>query len=178
VTAVLLGRPGAAQAETVYADFDRDGHGDVLTVVPGSPTTLQVWLSSTQTLRQLRVSRPILRVAAFDVDGDGHPEIVASDMSAGLHIWRRTKNGHLHRVRPHRTLPQSLGLSGRGVTRPVTEAADDPMAGSDWVPAAETPTRSTLHPPDASGRLASAVPPAVADPGLAPSSSRAPPISH
>lgn len=176
VTAVLLCRPGAVQGQNVFADIDRDGHGDVLTVAQGSPKTLQVWLSSTQTLRSLRVSRPIVRVTAFDVDGDGRPEIVASDVSAGLHIWR-TKNGRLHRVRPHRALPQSLGLSGRSVTRPITEAADIPLAGSDWVPAADAPTRSTIHAPDATGLQAGSSSPDIVDPGLTPSSSRAPPIS-
>src|SRR5215472_6289924 len=46
VTAVLLGSPGFALAETVYADFDRDGQTDVLSTSSGSRFSLQVWLSS------------------------------------------------------------------------------------------------------------------------------------
>src|SRR5262249_10405393 len=111
------------------------------------------------------------------VDGDGRPEIVASDMSAGLHIWRRTKSGHLHRVRPHRALPESVGLSDRGVTRPVGDTTDLPAAGSDSVPTADTPARSTIQPPDTSALQSSSLPAAVADPDFAPSSSRAPPVS-
>src|SRR5262249_11532803 len=100
VSAALLFQPAAALADGASGDIDRDGKRDVVSIVPGSKSTLQVWLSATQTLRHLTLPRPILRVGTFDVDGDGRPEIVASDTDAGLHIWRRTKNGHLKRVRP------------------------------------------------------------------------------
>ncbi|HKW03307.1 MAG TPA: VCBS repeat-containing protein, partial [Vicinamibacterales bacterium] len=82
VSAALFFQPATALADAVYADFDRDGKRDVVSIVPGSKSTLQVWLSATQTLRHLRLSRPVLRVVALDLDGDGRPEIVASDTDA------------------------------------------------------------------------------------------------
>jgi hypothetical protein len=133
LTMILVGRPGIARADTVYTDLDRDGHRDVLSFSTVSGSTLQVWLSSTQTLRQLRISRPIMKVGAFDLDGDGNPEIVASDTSAKIHIWRQTKDGRLRRVKPHHSSPLLPGVSTRGVTRPVTEAADIPLGGADTI---------------------------------------------
>jgi hypothetical protein len=93
LAASILAVPGVAAAETVFADVDRDGIRDVLSVLGTSRSTLQVWISSTQQFRKLHTTRPIYRVVAVDVDGDGRPEIVASDTSAKLHIWRQGKNG-------------------------------------------------------------------------------------
>jgi hypothetical protein len=172
----LLAGPRAAWADTVYADFDHDGKKDVLSVSPASASTLQVWLSSTQTLRQLRISRPILKIAAFDLDGDGHPEIIASDTSSGLHIWRRTKDGHLRRVRPHRSVPETIRISGHGVARPVTQAADVPAGGADGTSAADPASRAVVVPPGLSGLRALHQTPAVLDLRYVRSGSRAPPV--
>ena len=176
ISAALLVQPATALAEAVYADFDRDGKRDVVSVVPGSTSTLQVWLSATQTLRHLRINRPILRIVALDLDGDGRPEIVASDTDAGLHIWRRTRNGHLKRVRPRPAVPIAFSISRPGVGRPVTETADDPAATSQWAPTAHAPTGAALQFPDLLGRYGDRCAVAVLDRGLLSSGSRGPPI--
>lgn len=176
VSAALFFQPATALADPVYLDFDRDGKRDVISVVPGSKSTLQVWLSATQTLRHLRLSRPILRVGVFDVDGDGRPEIVASDTDAGLHIWRRTKSGHLRRVRPRPVVPITFSISHPGFGRPNTEAADDPAATSQWAPTANAAEVACPQLPDLLGRYGDRFAVAVLDRGLLSSGSRAPPF--
>lgn len=172
LTVILAARPALARAETVYADVDRDGHRDVLSVSVVSQTTLQVWFSSTQTLKQVRISRPILKVAAFDLDGDGNQEIVASDTSAKLHIWRQTKNGHLRKVKPHHPSPFLPGVSPRGVTRPITEAADIPLGGADTI---DDRGDVVLAPPSATDLREFEVVAAVLDCRYSRAGSRAPP---
>lgn len=176
VSAALFLQPAAALADPVYFDFDRDGHRDVVSVVPGSKSTIQVWLSATQTLRHLQLSRPILRIALLDLDGDGRPEIVASDTDAGLHIWRRTKNGHLRRVRPRPVVPIAFSVSRPGVGKPNTEAADDPAASSQWAPTANSAEVARPQLPDVLGRYGDRCAVAVLDRGLLSSSSRGPPV--
>jgi len=175
VSAALFFQPAAALADAVYVDFDRDGQRDVVSIVPGSKSQLQVWLSATQTLRHLHLSRPILRVGVFDVDGDGRPEIVASDTDAGLHVWRRTKNGHLRRVRPRPAVPITFSVSRPGVGKPNTEAADDPAATSQWTPTANSAEVARPHLSDLLGRYGDRFAVAVLDRGLLSSGSRAPP---
>ena len=175
VSAALFFQPAAAFADAVYVDFDRDGHRDVVSIVPGSKSTLQVWLSATQTLRHLRLSRPILRVAVFDLDGDGRPEIVASDTDARLHIWRRTKNGHLRRVRPRPVVPIAFSVSHPGVGKPNTETADDPAASSQWTPTANSAEVARPQLPDPLDRYGDRFAVSVLDRGLLSSGSRAPP---
>ncbi len=176
VSATLLFQPTTALADPVIADFDRDGKGDMLSVVPGSRSTLQVWLSATQTLRHLQLSRPVLRIGAFDLDGDGRPEIVASDTDAGLHIWRRTKNGHLKRVRPRPAIPIAFAMSRPGVGKPNSEAADDPAATSQWTPAAQAVDRVFTPLSDLLGRYGDPFALTVLDRGLLSVGSRAPPV--
>jgi hypothetical protein len=175
VSAALLLQPAVAFAEAIYADFDRDGQRDVVSVAPGSRSTIQVWLSATQTLRHLQLTRPILRIVAFDLDGDGRPEIVASDTDAGLHIWRRTKSGHLKRVRPRPTLPVAFSAHRPGVLKPITEAADDPAPTSQWAPTANTAGGAAVRPPNVLGRYGDRFVVTVLDRGLPSSGSRAPP---
>jgi hypothetical protein len=172
LTVILVARPGLARADTVYTDIDRDGHRDVLSFSIASRSTLQVWLSSTQTLKQLRISRPILKVGAFDLDGDGHPEIVASDTSAKVHIWRQTKDGRLRRVKPHHSSPLLPGVSTKGVSRPVTEAADIPLGGADTI---DDRGDVVLAPPSATDLRECEVVAAVLDCRYSRSGSRAPP---
>lgn len=176
ISAALLLQPAAALADAVYADIDRDGKRDVVSVVPGSRSTLQVWLSATQTLRHLTLPKPILRVGTFDLDGDGRPEIVASDTDAGLHIWRRTKNGHLRRVRPRPVIPIAFSLSRPGVGNSVTETADDPAATSQWTPTAHATSGVAPQLRDLFGRYGDPFALTVLDRGLLSCGSRAPPL--
>ena len=176
ISAALLLQPAAALAEAVYADLDRDGKRDVVSVVPGSRATIQVWLSATQTLRHLTLPRPILRVGTFDLDGDGRPEIVASDTDAGLHIWRRTKNGHLKRVRPRPVIPIAFSMSRPGVGKPITETADDPAATSQWTPTAHAANGVAPQLPGLFGRYGDPFALTVLDRGLLSCGSRGPPL--
>jgi len=176
VSAALLFQPAVALADAANADIDRDGKRDVVSVVPGSKSTLQVWLSATQTLRHLTLPRPILRVGTFDLDGDGRPEIVASDTDAGLHIWRRTKNGHLKRVRPRAVVPVAFSMSRPGVGKPVTEAADDPATTSQWTPTAHATHGVALRLSDLLGRYGDLFAQTVLDHGFPASGSRGPPL--
>src|SRR5713101_601817 len=77
-----------AQAGDFYADLDRDGVRDVVSIQPSSG--LVVWLSGTKSLLNLPTRRPIMRVTAADIDGDGRIELVASDTAARLHVWHGT----------------------------------------------------------------------------------------
>jgi len=176
VSAALLFQPAVAFADAAFPDIDRDGKRDVVSIVPGSRSTIQVWLSATQTLRHLTLPRPILRVGTFDLDGDGRPEIVASDTDAGLHIWRRTKNGHLKRVRPRPVVPIAFSMSRPGVGKPVNEAADDPAATSQWMPTAHATDGVTLQLPDLLARYGDRFSQTVLDRGLLSSGSRGPPL--
>jgi hypothetical protein len=179
VTAGLSGLPALAAADTVYADFDRDGLRDIVTVRhSGATSTLEVWLSSTQTLRYLNVSRPILRVRAFDLDGDGRPEIVASDTGAGVHIWRGTKHGHLRRVRPHKAQPDVFSADRHGVDNQAGDSADDPIPGSDWTLAVDAADPFDLLPPNTSIAVALRRASPVLERTLRSSGSRGPPLSR
>jgi hypothetical protein len=97
---VSLATPAlAAAGQTVVADFDGDGKRDVA-VLHGHRTGLvQVWLSSTHTSRVLRAKRPLLHVAAVDLDGDGRAELIASDNGAHLVVWRLQDSTRFRRVR-------------------------------------------------------------------------------
>jgi hypothetical protein len=99
-TILVTALPRVAAASDLHADFDRDGVTDVVTIDAESTSLLHVWLSTTQTERLLRTSRPVYRMVAVDLDGDGRPELVVSDTQAKLHIWHHAGN-RLRRVRPH-----------------------------------------------------------------------------
>ncbi|HUL73894.1 MAG TPA: VCBS repeat-containing protein [Vicinamibacterales bacterium] len=179
VAAGLVGLPPKAAADPVYGDFDRDGLRDVVTVLQRGPdSTLQVWLSATQSLRVLRLSAPILKVGAFDLDGDGRPEIVASDISAGVHVWRGTKRGHLKHVRPRKAQPDLVSAGSPGVGKQAGDNGDDLIPGSDWTLAVDAADPLHLSPPASSTPVALRRSPPVLDRTLGSSGSRAPPLSR
>lgn len=110
---ILVGLlPRVAAAGDLLADLDRDGVTDVVSIDPASASLLHVWLSTTQTERELNTTRPVYRMVAVDLDGDGRPELVVTDTHATLHIWRHAGNGRLRQVHP------------RAVATPQREARD------------------------------------------------------
>ena len=83
--------PCAVAAERLLsADFDGDGRHDRVAIDRRDPSLLRVWLSATGATELIRNARPLLRVAAIDLDGDRRPELIATDTSvAGLHVWKK-----------------------------------------------------------------------------------------
>ncbi len=176
LAATFLAVPGVARAQTIFADVDRDGIRDVLSVSNTSRSILQVWFSATQTFRKLHTPRPIFRVAAMDVDGDGRPEIVASDTSARLHVWRQGKSGRLHRVLPRRPAPFTFS-STQSLDGPSSDSADVPSnsSGSNVKSSGESPATGLARPVLIGVRLRAADAPVVLDRRYDPAGCRPPP---
>src|SRR5262245_1206456 len=85
----LLAAPRAARADqSVFADFDGDGRCDEARLDDVHRRTVNVWLSATQRSRVLRAARPILQLAAGDLDGDGRAELLAAGLDRGLVVWK------------------------------------------------------------------------------------------
>jgi hypothetical protein len=146
----LAGLPRAAAAGQVYADLDRDGVRDTVSVEPAHHLSVTVWLSTTRRVRMLRTTTPIISVATFDLDGDGRPDIVATDSSATLHVWRITPHGFLRTVHP-RSGSAHLRSGIRRLLREDTDAvADGSLNGFGGAPSFEPLHRFPL--PGASGR--------------------------
>jgi hypothetical protein len=78
----------------------------------------------------------------------------------------------LKRVKPHHSSPLLPGVSNRGVTRPVTEAADIPLGGADTI---DDRGDVALAPPSAPSLRQFEVVAAVLDCRFSRSGSRAPP---
>ncbi len=110
VLAALASLPGRALAETFYADLDRDGQRDIITIQVVPVPALRVWLSGSNSSLLLPTRRPIAHVAASDIDGDGHIDLIASDTSSRVHVWHRTHRGGLRPTRP-RHVPRTSGVS-------------------------------------------------------------------
>jgi len=132
---LLLGAlPARASLREFYADLDHDGVSDVVSIPEGARGLL-VWLSRSHSVLRLRTRLPIFRVAAADVDGDGRMDLVAADMSAGLHVWRRSSRGHLRRMHP-RSRPYAAGpASGHG----IEESSENPPPAVDAGTAGDAP---------------------------------------
>ncbi|MEO8482945.1 MAG: VCBS repeat-containing protein [Acidobacteriota bacterium] len=101
--------PAASYADQhVYADFDGDGQRDHAAFDPTHASMLRVWLSSNPRADVLHSRFHLLRLAAIDLDGDGRPELVATDRRAGLHVWRAGRgrfrlDHHRRTTTPHAT---------------------------------------------------------------------------
>jgi hypothetical protein len=114
VVCALLGAPRAARAEqSVFADFDGDGRRDEARVDDYHRRTVSVWLSATQRSRVLRTARPILQLAAGDLDGDGRAELVAAGGDPGLVVWKTNHKSKFKLVRSKPLLPRSLRMPSR-----------------------------------------------------------------
>jgi hypothetical protein len=120
--------PRIAAASELYTDIDRDGISDVVSIQSVPSTGLRVWLSKSNVTFVLPTRRPITHVAASDLDGDGHIDLIAADSAAKVHVWHRTPRGHLRPTRPRRS-PWRDAIStsrvGRGCDDGPGPALDD-----------------------------------------------------
>jgi hypothetical protein len=135
-----VGLPSHATASPIDSDLDRDGIRDSITVEPGRHLGVSVWLSKTNTVSRIRTKQPIASVAAVDLDGDGHPDIVATDTSARLHVWRVTPHGRLRVVRPR----PGPGLIESGTPRLLREDSD--AVNDGWFSSTDAAPSSALPP--------------------------------
>ena len=106
--ALLWPRLAAAGEPALAVDFDGDGRHDRVTLDQQQPSLLHIWLSASNTSQVLHSRRPLLRVAATDLDGDHHPELIARDSESKIHVWIHGRTGFL-KYRRHDRLPGGLG---------------------------------------------------------------------
>src|SRR5262245_21453909 len=142
----LVAMAGEARAAEFYADLDRDGLRDMIRIEPASG--LLVWLSQSKVVLKLPTRRPILRVAAGDVDGDGRVELLAADSAAKLHVWHRTRGGKLRPTRPRHAPVRTGFTSNRRVHQPSTDPSsaaidEDPVTWPLDAPLPRLPSLDT-----------------------------------
>lgn len=175
---VLALSPRAARAtQRINADFDGDGQRDQVTVdISRSPVVLRVWLSTAQHPWVIHSRRPLLRVVAVDLDGDGKPELVATERGTGLRVWKAV-GGRLRAVHPRRTGSRLVQRrTGRSFEHDPVGPGDQTTTRSEGDPAALDGLRPVFTLADAHGTLArpficATLPDRAADP----SPPRAPP---
>ena len=175
--ALLTWLPTRAWADDLYADLDRDGVRDVISIQTGPRRGLVVWLSSSQSVFHLPTRLPISRIVAADIDGDGGIDLVAADTSAKIHVWHRSKHGTLRRTHPRHIPPTAGPAHGRGLQEspetPVPAVAGNGPADAPFDaphPAHQTPLTLGI-------RCASAADPAAASAALSQLQPRAPPAA-
>ena len=78
---------------------------------------MHVWLSASDTTHVLFSRDPLQRIAAFDLDGDHYPELIARDSQSRIHVWTHRRTG-FHKIRPHRARSD-------GLTTPAHRHVDD-----------------------------------------------------
>ncbi|MEP6914550.1 MAG: VCBS repeat-containing protein [Acidobacteriota bacterium] len=132
---VLVAPLAAAAEESLSADFDGDGRRDQVTLDRREPSTLQVWLSASDTTQVIHTGVPMVRVIAADLDGDQRPELVASDSEWRLQAWtcqRQTFQSY----RPHQVVP---GTQRQPARRSVDDNDSEPagvVTGTAFAPLA------------------------------------------
>src|SRR3954463_2498295 len=186
----MLASPVAAATGTLTADFDGDGNNDRVTIDRAEPSVLHVWLSATGTGTSVRSRRPVLQIAARDVDGHHRPELITTEAGGwpwwkpahALRVWKQdARRGFRTFHPPHRT-PGTLKAPS-GETPDDDPPADDATDGDGaFVPARDTASSrapavvgpqsiSRYFVPSADTALTSHVP-------LDQSAPRAPPARH
>jgi hypothetical protein len=125
----------AHAAGRVIADFDGDGRGDHVTLDAVDARVVRIWFSSTRTTEIIRSPQPLRDITAVDLNGDRHPELVASNRSHGLQVWVRAHAGfrrYAHKRKP--PLPRDLSYPER--RRVNDDAGSDAAAigGAKLVP--------------------------------------------
>lgn len=172
--AALVPAPGLAGA--LYADLDRDGVRDEVTIQNGPRTGLRVWLSGSRSALILPTRHPVLGIAASDVDGDGDLDLIASDTSAKLHVWHTSHRGGLRRTRPHRR-PSAAGIwNSSGVTPGSDQPTNAALPNGGSVPTADHSHPESLVPGHRTGRVHAAAGHRVASGHAHPSRPRGPPF--
>lgn len=178
IVAVLLALPTLAHAAALAGDLDHDGRRDVVTLDAGH-RSLHVWLSASNSHRTVRINQPVYRLGFFDVDGDGRPELVISDVSARVHVWRTTAHGRLRPYAPRRHVPDSPAAQPTLPSAAVDDGdpADAPFQSTLRLPAPFEASRDIAVDPVGSHtiRIQSTETAAVLDGQVAPHDSRGPP---
>jgi hypothetical protein len=126
---LLVLAPAVASADDFFADFDRDGVRDIVTIPKAPARGLLVWLSGSRSLLRLRTRRQVTGVTARDVDGDGRLDLVAADGSAKLHVWHHTLHGLFRTRRPRHSTPTAVPAHPRTIDQ--SSETDTPAIGSE-----------------------------------------------
>ena len=118
VCILLLAGRTQASGESLVADFDGDGRGDRVSLDAQDPSVVRIWLSGTRITHIIRSTQPLRDIRAVDLNGDHHPELIASNRSHGLQVWVKAHAGfrHYRRQRPP---------SPRDVSHPNRRRVDD-----------------------------------------------------
>lgn len=90
--ALLVAPRAWASEPALTADFDGDGYRDHATFDVQEPSVVKVWLSATKATNLIRTAEPLVAIAAADLDGDRHPELITSNRSSGLQVWKKKKH--------------------------------------------------------------------------------------
>jgi hypothetical protein len=117
---------GANAAGRVIADFDGDGRGDHVTLDAVDARVVRIWFSATRTTEIIRSPQPLRDIAAVDLNGDQHPELVASNRSHGLQVWMKAHAGFRHYRRKRPAAPRDIAYPER--RRVDDDAASDAAA--------------------------------------------------
>ena len=187
VFGLLLVSSAEAASLALTADFDGDGHSDTVAIDHVDPSILHVRLSRAGTVTQIRRDRPVLQIAAQDLDGDHLPELITTeDISASawtrrhtLRVWKPDVRRGFRTIHPRRRGPGTVkappdkALHEDDPADDATEDLTSSLPSRDSVttrdPVAAEPSSTSILPapgPDAAP---------VSAPSLDPSTPRAPP---
>jgi len=107
--AFLFATRAHAGGRAVIADFDGDGRSDRVTLDAVDARVVRIWFSATRTTEIIRSPQPLRDIAAVDLNGDRHPELVASNRSRGLQVWMKAHAGFRHFRRKRPAAPRDIG---------------------------------------------------------------------
>ena len=187
VFALLLVSTAEAASPALTADFDGDGYSDTVSIDRVDPSILHVHLSRTATVTQIRRARPVLQIAAQDLDGDHLPELITTeDISATawahrhtLRVWKPDVRRGFRTIHPRRRAPNTVKPPADKALHqddPVDDAAEDLTS---ILPSRDSvTTRDPVAAEPASARILPAPHPdaaLVSAPPFDPSTPRAPP---
>jgi len=74
---------------------------------------VRIWFSATRTTETIRSPQPLRDIAAVDLNGDRHPELIASNRSRGLQVWMKAHAGFRHYRRKRPVAPRDIAYPER-----------------------------------------------------------------
>jgi len=113
VCILLLAGRTQASGESLVADFDGDGRGDRISLDARDPSIMRIWFSGTRITQIIRSTQPLRDIRAVDLNGDHHPELIASNRSHGLQVWVKAHAGFRHYRRKRPPSPHDLSHPNR-----------------------------------------------------------------